>query len=246
MRPSPRRLALVWIVLATGIPARPAAAADLPALLLAVEANAAFDVPAMAEVQLTTPGAPAPVAVRLYGRGRVVRLETTSGWRALVKASKVVAAAPGKAPRAKTEEPLPGSPLLVADFAPFVAGALRVPQISDDGPLGVVVTGEPRPPSPYVLMVYTIQRDHPVVSAAKYYRWEINNLVQMTRVRQWAQLGDRRRPQLVDVQDLAGGKTTTLTFAWQARPELPAALFVPSGLAIPVPPVSGSAPSAAP
>jgi hypothetical protein len=243
---SPRRLVIASIVLATSIPARPVEATDLAALLLAVEANAAFDVPAVADLHIDTPGASAPGTVRMYGRGRVVRLETASGWRALVKASKVVVAASGKAPRAAMEAPVPGSALLVADFAPFVAGALRVPQISDDGPLGVVVTGEPRPPSPYALMVYTIGHDTPVVNTVKYYRWEINNLVQMTRVRQWTQVSAHHRPQVVDIQDIASGKTTTLTFTWEARPDLVAGPFVPSGLANPMPPPRGSAPAPAP
>jgi hypothetical protein len=100
----------------------------------------------------------------------------------------------------------------------------------------VVVTGEPRPPSPYVLAVRTIAQDRPVVTAAKDYRWEINNLVKMSRVREWTNLDGHVRPRVVEVQDIATGKTTTLTFTWRSRPDLPAALFTPRGLAAPVPP----------
>ena len=70
----------------------------------------------------------------------------------------------------------------------------------------------------------------------------INNLVQVTRGRQWALVGTHARQQIADVQDIAGNKTTTLTFAWRARPELGAPLFVPSGLAVPVPAVAAPAP----
>ena len=231
MRSSPRWRVLAGIALAIGGAPLPASAADLSALLRAVERNAAFDVPATADVRVETPGAPATAStLRLAGRGHVVRLDAGDDWRALVKASKVLVAAAGQPPRENVEATLPGSPQLVADFAPFMAAMLRVPQISDDGPLGVVVTGEPRPPSPYVLLVYTIDRERSVTSAAKYYRWEINNLVQMSRVREWETVGEHVRPKVIDVQDTGSGKTTTLTFTWQLRPELPAMLFVPGGL----------------
>jgi hypothetical protein len=137
---------------------------------------------------------------------------------------------------------VPGSALLVADFAPFAAGMLRAPLISDDGPLGVVVAGEPRPPSPYVLLVYTIDPEHAVIRATKHYRWEINNLVQMTRVREWDTVGAHLRPKVIDVQETATGKTTTLTFAWVVRPDLAAALFLPSALDTPLPVPADAAP----
>jgi hypothetical protein len=236
MSVSPRRRGvahLVFVVLLTGARAH---AADLAALLLAVEANDRFDVPAMAELRIDAPGTPTPAtSLSLYGRRGVVRLETANGWRALAKASKLVMAAAGQSPRLAREGGVPGSVLFVADFAPFAATALRIPQISDDGPLGVVVTGEPRPPSPYVLAVRTIAQDRPVVTAAKDYRWEINHLVKMSRVREWTNLDGHVRPRVVEVQDIASGKTTTLTFTWRPRPDLPAALFTPRGLAAPVP-----------
>jgi len=243
MRSSPRRRVLVGIVLAVWGAARRAPAADLPALLRAVERNATFAVPATADIRIEMPGAPtAASALRLAGRGHVVRLEAAGGWRALVKASKIVVAAADRPPRATAEAALPGSALLVADFAPFTATMLRVPLISDDGPLGVVVTGEPRPPSPYVLVVYTIDHERSVVTAAKHYRWEISNLVQMTRVRAWDTVGTHLRPKVIDVQETVGGKTTTLSFTWRVQPDLAAALFLPSGLRSPLP----ASPDAAP
>jgi hypothetical protein len=236
MGSSPRRRALAAIVLTTSAAARPARAVDLATLLRAVERTATFAVPATADLRIETPGTPtATNALRLAGRDHVVRLEAAGEWRALVKASKIVVAAMGRTPRESPEATLPGSALLVADFAPFTAPMLRVPLISDEGPLGVVVTGEPRPPSPYVLLVYTIDSKRSVVSGAKYYRWEINNLVQMTRVREWEMVGTSPRPKVVDVQEIASGKTSTLSFVWRLRPDLAPALFRPSGLGIPLP-----------
>lgn len=243
MRSSPRQRALAGIVLAVWGAARPASAADLPALLRAVERAATFEVPATADVRIEAPGTSATAnALRLAGRGHVVRLESPDGWRALVKTSKIVAAVAGRPPRAIAEAVVPGSALLVADFAPFTATMLRVPLISDDGPLGVVVTGEPRPPSPYALLVYTIDPERAVVRAAKHYRWEINNLVEMTRVREWDTVGTHLRPKVIDVQEIASGKTTTLSFAWRVRPDLAAALFLPSGLDTPLPAPTAAAP----
>jgi hypothetical protein len=242
MGSSPRRRALAAIVLAAWAVARAARATDLPALLRAVERTATFDVPATADVGIEAPGTPtATNALRLAGRGRVVRLEAAGEWRALVKASKTVVAAMGRAARENPEATVPGSALLVADFAPFTAAMLRVPLISDEGPLGVVVNGEPRPPSPYALLVYTIDPQRSLTSAAKYYRWEINNLVQMTRIREWDTVGAHARPKVIDVQEVASGKTTTLTFVWRLRPDLAPALFLPSGLGSLLP-----APSAGP
>jgi hypothetical protein len=231
------------IVLATWAAPRPARAVDLATLLRAVERTATFDVPATADLRIETPGTPtATNTLRLAGQGHVVRLEAAGEWRALVKVSKIVVAAMGRPPRENPEATLPGSALLVADFAPFTANMLRVPLISDEGPVGVIVTGEPRPPSPYVLLVYTIDSKRSVVSAAKYYRWEINNLVQMTRVREWDTVGTRPRAKVVDVQEIASGRTSTLIFAWRLRPDLAPALFRPSGLGIPLPAPAAAGP----
>jgi hypothetical protein len=227
-------LALVALLLTTA----PAPAADLAALLAALDENARFDPPMRAEVTFETkrPTGPVTTSLVLYGRGRTVRVEMPDGRRGLVKPGKSVFAAAGGPPKEVREQVIGGSAFLLEDLAPFTATWLRVPLISDENPTGLVIAGEPRQPSPYVLVALTVPPDRPLVTAAKYYRWEVNNMTKMTRVQEAAQVGGRWRPVVVDLQDLGpGGDATTIRFAWQERPDLPAAVFVPSGLATEIP-----------
>lgn len=231
----PLRIALLLVPLAG---AGSVQAADLAALLAALDENARFDPPMRAEVKFETkrPAGPVTTTLVLYGRGRTVRVEMPDGRRGLAKPGKTVLATAGGPPREVREQVIGGSAFLLEDLAPFTATGLRVPLISDENPTGVVVAGEPRQPSPYVLLALTVPPDRPLVTAAKYYRWEVNNMTKMTRVQEAAQVGGHWRPVVVDLQDLGpGGDTTTITFAWQAQPDLPAAAFTPTGLATAIP-----------
>ncbi|HWP65567.1 MAG TPA: hypothetical protein VNO26_06630 [Candidatus Limnocylindria bacterium] len=218
--------------------AAPARATDLAALLAALDENARFDPPVRAEVTFETkrPTGPVTSTLVLYGRGRTVRVELPDGRRGLAKPGKCVFAPAGGVPKAVREQVVGSSAFLLEDLVPFTASWLRVPLISDEGPAGVVVAGEPRQPSPYVLVALTVPPDRPLVTAAKYYRWEVTNLTKMTRVTETAEVGGHWRPVVMDFQDLGpGGDTTTITFNWHEHPDLPAVAFTPSGLATPIP-----------
>jgi hypothetical protein len=79
-----------------------------------------------------------------------------------------------------------------------------------------------------------------VITAVKFYRWEISNLTKMVRVGEWVQVGGHWRPRVLTLQDLGpGGDTTTVTFTWHEQPGLPAAAFKPSGLRTPIPGATG-------
>ena len=213
-------------------------ASDLATLLEQLAHNARFEPSMRAEVRFETPrpdGARTSSLV-LYGRGRTVRVETPEGLRALAKPGKCVSAAPAAAPRVVREQVIGGSAFLLEDLVPFTAGDLRVPLISDETPALVVVTGEPRPPSPYVLLVHTIPSGRPLVTASKYYRWEVSNLTKMTRVQDAVQVAGHWRARVIELQDLGpGGDTTTVTFSWHEQPDLPPELFTPRGLRTDVP-----------
>jgi hypothetical protein len=221
------------------LPVPPARATDLAELLRGVAANARYEPSVRAEVRFETarPDGARTCDLTIYGRGRTVRVEGPDGLRALAKPGKCVAASETGAPVAVREKVIGGSAFLLEDLVPFTAGSLRVPLISDEGPGGIVVAGEPAGPSPYVLLAYTMADDRPVITAAKFYRWEVSNLTKMVHVREWVQVGGDWRPGTVTLQDLGpGGDTTTVTFTWHEQPDLPASAFTPSGLRTAMPP----------
>jgi hypothetical protein len=229
----------VPVLLASSLlPGVPCRATDLGALLGGVAANARYAPPIRAAVRFETPR---PDGVRttdltIYGRGVTVRVDGPDGLRALAKPRKCVVASPGEPPAVVREKVIGGSAFLLEDLVPFTAGSLRVPLINDEGPRGIVVAGEPVGESPYALLAYTIAADRPVITAIKFYRWEVSNLTKMTAVQEWVQVAGHWRPRVMTLQDLGpGGDTTTITFTWQEAPDLPAALFTPSGLATDVP-----------
>lgn len=219
------------------VAAPPAPATDLPRLLAAVAANAAFPTPARADVHLERrQGGTVTATARLVllGRGHTVYLEVQGGERALIRPAKVVVAQAGRRPRrAAPGTALTGSDIALEDLAVFTAGALRVPQVSDDGPAGVVVTGAPAAASSYVLLVHTIDPDQDVAVRTQYYRESIGNLVKIRRDAGLRQVGSHWRPGEIALENLREATSTTLGLAWQETPELPVALFSPDGLTRP-------------
>jgi hypothetical protein len=229
-----RRFWMLGVLAATMLAAGAAAAeTDLATLLRRVAGNARFAPPVRVQVRFETPR---PDGTRtselvLYGRGRTVRVEAPDGLRALVKPGKAVVMTPGAPIQTVREKVVGGSAFLLEDLAPFTPESLRVPLISDEAPGKVVVTGEPRAPSPYALLVHTIDPDRAVIAASKFYRWEVSNLTKMTSVSEWVEVAGHWRPRVLELRDLGpGGDTTTITFAWQEAPALAASLFTPDGL----------------
>ena len=135
-----------------------ARAESLADLLARVGENARFGAPARADVRLERPrGAPARPAI-LLGRGDALYVEIKDGPRALIRPDDIRLAQDGRAAEAAPETRLGDTDLLLRDLAGFRAASLQVPQISDDGPAGVVVTAAPAGRSPYALVVHTIDR----------------------------------------------------------------------------------------
>ena len=231
-----------WILVLAATPLLSAttarAATNLAELLGSVASNARYEPSVRAEIHFETarPDGARTSDLTIYGRGTTVRVEGPDGLRALAKPGKCVIAEHGGAPRMVREKVIGGTAFLLEDLTPFTANSLKVPLISDEGPQGIVVAGEPVGPSPYVLLGYTIDNDRPVISAIKFYRWEISNLTKMVRVGEWVQVAGHWRPRVLTLQDLGpGGDTTTVTFTWHEQPGLPATAFTPRGLATPMP-----------
>jgi hypothetical protein len=188
-----------------------------------------------ADVRIEREGAPAIDAVLLERGGRRY-LETRTGTRALLSPGKVVVVRGGRVRRAAPDAGIEGTDILLQDLEPFGVGTLSVPQVSDEGPTGVVVTGAPTPPTPYVLVVHTIDPERGVIERTKYYREQITNLVKMGRNDDFTQVGGRWRPGTIAVERFRPeSRTTTLTLAWKEAPDTPPALFTPAGLRAPSP-----------
>jgi len=212
-----------------------AAAEGLHALLPVVARQERAPQTLRADVRIEREGAPAIDAV-LLEHGRTRYLETRTGLRALLAPGKVVVVRDGRVRRAAPDAAIEGTDILLQDLEPFGIGTLAVPQVSDEGPTGIVVTGAPTPPSAYVLVVHTIDPERAVIEKTKYYRDEITNLVKMGRNDDFTQVGGRWRPGTMAVERFRPeSRTTTLRLAWKEAPDTPPALFTPAGLRAPSP-----------
>src|SRR5262249_54165816 len=119
---------------------------------------------------------------------------------------------------------------------PFGNRAIDVPQVSDEGPTGTTITAAPRPPSAYVLLVYTADADRPVIDRTKYYRDTITNLVKMARFEDFVEVGGRWRPGTMTVETFRPApRTTRVVFRWHEAPDTPPAVFTTAGLRAPSP-----------
>jgi len=228
-RPALRALgAAVLLVLA---PAG-ASASTLAEVLGAVATNARFPAPARADVHFERRWGDTTTSTAgvLAARGRTVYLEVEGGTRALIRPGRIAIAGPRGPRLAELGTQLPGTDLLLEELAPFASDRLTTPQISDEGPLGIVVTAAPAPPSAYVLLVLTIQEEHGTVTRTQYYRDSISELVKIRRESGYTQVDGRWRPTDVTVENFRDKSSTRLSLVWQAAPTIPAALFTPAGL----------------
>ncbi len=208
---------------------------DVREVLRPVASNAKAPTPLRADGQITREGA-APVGILLLARGDRIYLQTSTGTRALIRPGRVaVPGDGGGVTRAALDAPLPGTDILLGDLAPFTAGDLATPQVSDDGPAGIVVTGAPGRPSPYVLLVETIDPEHQIIVRTKYYRETITNMVKMRRDFDPVEVGGRWRSTRITVEAFRPPNTTTMTLTWREAPETPPAVFTLRGLRAPSP-----------
>jgi len=210
-------------------------AQPLSDLLSAVAEAARAPRPLRADVRIERDGAAAGEAI-LLARGRRVYLETRSGTRALLSPGKVVVVARnGRLARAAPGAALDGTDILLEDLEPFGVRSLSTPQVSDETPARVVVTAAPSPPSVYVLIVLTIDRERYTILQTKYYRDSISNLVKMRRDDEFAEVAGSWRPAVVTVQSFRDSSTTQLALGWREATDAPPALFTPAGLRAPSP-----------
>jgi hypothetical protein len=227
MRPS-----VIGLLLVAGVSS--GHAAPLAELLQAVAANARLEAPARADVRIECTGCKASGAQAvLVGRGESMYVEVKDGMRALIRPGEAWVARGGKAAKAEVGETLADTDVLLEDLAVFTPGALKMPQVSDDGPAGVVVTAAPSGASAWVLVVHTIDPERSVIVRSLRYRDAVNNLAATQRNANWVQVGKAWRPQEIVSENLRKARTTTLKLSWREAPEVPAALHEPAGLGQP-------------
>jgi hypothetical protein len=228
----PSRITRVLVLChAVLLAARLASAEGLTSLLDAVAANAAFGTPARADVRIECGAGCAGAGGQaiFLGRGDALYVETKGGARALIRPGGILV--PGGA--ARPGQPLADTDLLLEDLAVFTRRALTSPQVSDDGPAGVVVTAAPGAGSAYALLVHTIDRERGTIVRTLYYRDLVNNLSKTRRDGAFARVAGGWRPGEITVESVRQATRTRLTLSWREAPEAPTALFEPAGLAQP-------------
>ena len=172
----------------------------------------------------------APTQAILLGRGHTLYVEMRDGTRALLHPGKIVVTQQQRIGRSMPETPLEGTDLLLEDLVPFSAGLLKVPQINDEGPAGVVVSGAPSGPSANTLLVFTIDPERSVVGRTQYYRDSISNLVRVRRDDAFVLVGHRWRPGEITVDDLRQHTSTHMVVTWREAPDVDPTVFTPAAL----------------
>jgi hypothetical protein len=228
---SQRRLALASLLLFAR--AASGRAEPLSELLAAVAANARFTPPVRVDVRIECqPACKASRAIFL-GRDDTLRVEVKDGMRALVGPERIVAAEGDRSGDAPPGKALADTSVLLEDLRAFVPSALKLPQISDEGPEGVVVTSAPARVSAYALLVLTIDREQRTIVKTQYYRDSISNLDKVRRDSAFASVGGHWRPGAVTFERMHDAGTTRLTLTWREAGEVSPTLFDPAELARP-------------
>jgi hypothetical protein len=212
-----------------------AGAVTVDELISRVERGARFPRPMRADVRITCEPACRTARAVLLARGDAVYVEVDGGVRALVRPGRVVVAENGRAVAAAPDRPLGDTALLLADLAVFDRTALRTPQISDEGPAEVVVTAEPTPPSPYALLVYTVDPHADRVVKTLYYQGSVGTLAKLRRDAAFVRVGEREHPGEIRIDHVRQASTTRLTLAWREAPDASPSVFEPAGLERPSP-----------
>jgi hypothetical protein len=195
-----------------------------------VAENARAPAALRADVRIEAPGGAPPERVIVLDRGAARYVEHENGTRALLASGRRLVVRSGRATEAAGDAPLGDTGLVLDDLLPFRADSLEVPQISDDGPAGVVVTGAPAGPSPWTLLVHTIDRERHAIVKTLSYRDTISNLARIRRGTGWVRVEGRWRPTVLVVESVRDARTTRCELGWRPAPDTPPTLFEPAGL----------------
>jgi hypothetical protein len=218
--------------------ASPVGAASLAELLADVSRNGRFPEPTRADVAILRTNADGTTATGnavLVGHRRTLYLETRDGLRALVRPSKIVVRDGGRAVRAPIGARLGTTDVMLEDLVPLGPWTLKVPQVSDEGPTGTVVTGAPVYPSARALIVFTLDPAAGVATRTKYFERSISDLAAFRRDETFADIAGHERPTRIVVDRSRDDTSTRLDLTWAPAPDLDRGLFAPRGLRAPSP-----------
>jgi hypothetical protein len=220
------------VLLGLSLVASIARAESVTELLAAAATNARFEPPARADLRIECEAGCERASLRaaLLGRGETVYVEVKDGVRALVRPGQVLIAEGGKAVVASDGRPLADTDILLEDLGVLAGSSLRFPQISDDGPTGVVVMGAPAARSTYALLVYTLDRSRGTIVKTQYYKDDVSTLAKIRRDGAFVQVGGHWRPTEMTLDTLRSGMTTRVSLTWKEAPDLSPALFEPAAL----------------
>ena len=219
-------------LLVSALGAAPAPAIPVATLLARVAANARFPAPAHASVTIERRdghGRHDSSAV-LIGYGHTLYVETEDGVRALVRPSKIVVRAGRRVVRAQPGARLGTTNILLEDLVPPGPWLLKVPQVSDEGPTGTVVTGAPAIASSRMLVVLTIDPESAAVTRIKYYEKSISDLAAFRRDENFVDIDGHARPSRITVDRTRDETSTALGLLWRSAPQTPHAVFTLAGL----------------
>jgi hypothetical protein len=229
-------------------------AADLGTFLAEVERACRFDAPAGADVRIRVKeqgGSKRSYEGTVVAAGDNLYLELREpSLRVLARGTDsqvlLTTSGSGGGPRQVSgDDPIGSTTLVPNDFRPFRAAVQRNPQITSETKREMLVTGAPAGASPYVLLVYLLDRERRVPTRVQYYQGTINNLVRIRRDTELVQVAGKWRPGRSEIEDYRSGAVATIAFRWTAAPPVPPDLFNPATLGT-RPPLGSPAAAAAP
>ena len=229
-----RIMVIAFLLVAAVLRPPHAAAGPLDLFLADIEKTQASATPARADVKVQRKEGETETQYEavVVHRGPDVYLEVREpAVRVLIQGGTTVhQLIDGRTTRIGVQAPIEGTPFIADDVRVFQAGGLQLPQITDETNRTMLVSGAPSEDSPYVLIVYLLDREKKLVTRAQYYERVINNLVRMRKELQLVQVGNVWRPGRTEIEEYATGVSTVIESTWTANPDIPDGLFDPAKL----------------
>ena len=185
-------------------------------VLAGVAANARFPAPTVATLRLERErrGTTSTETALLVGNHQTIYVETAAGQRALLHPGKIVVRSGAKIVRSPAGARLGDTDVLLEDLVPLTTTTLSVPQVSDTGPTGTVVTGAPASPSTRALLVFTIDPELHVVTRTKCYEGSTSDLAAFRRDEDFVDAKGHQRATRVTVERPRDATSTRVTLDW--------------------------------
>jgi outer membrane lipoprotein-sorting protein len=227
-------MVIAFLLIAAVLRPTHAVAGPLDVFLADIEKTQAAATPARADVKAQRKEGETETRYEavVVHRGPDVYLEVREpAMRVLIQGGTTVhQLANGNTTQIGVQAPIDGTPFIADDVRAFRASVLQLPQITDETNKTMLVSGAPSEESPYVLIVYLLDREKKLATRVQYYERAINNLVRMRKELDLVQVGDVWRPGRTEIEEYANGVSTVIESTWTANPAIPDGLFDPAKL----------------